>query len=168
MAANIKDPEERNRRIQLVGKYFVDTSLPTRQIASYFSENFFKISNKTVYQYIRQYMKMHPEESQNIQEKIENNTEKTITDANTRKRVFLVAKLVIEGYTINEIVDILNSSNTNEDKISINNVEHDIFIRLKKLAKQDSNIDKIYQLVLINTNSHKITALHENRNKNIK
>lgn len=168
MAANIKDPEERNRRIQLVGKYFVDTGLPTRQIASYFSENFFKISNKTVYQYIRQYMKMHPEESQNIQEKIENNIEKTITDANTRKRVFLVAKLVIEGYTINEIVDILNSSNTNEDKISIKNVEHDIFIRLKKLAKQDSNIDKIYQLVLINTNSHKITALHENRNKNIK
>lgn len=168
MAANIKDPEERNRRIQLVGKYFVDTGLPTRQIASYFSENFFKISNKTFYQYIRQYMKMHPEESQNIQEKIENNTEKTITDANTRKRVFLVAKLVIEGYTINEIVDILNSSNTNEDKISIKNVEHDIFIRLKKLAKQDSNIDKIYQLVLINTNSHKITALHENRNKNIK
>lgn len=168
MAANIKDPEERNRRIQLVGKYFVDTGLPTRQIASYFSENFFKISNKTVYQYIRQYMKMHHEESQNIQEKIENNTEKTITDANTRKRVFLVAKLVIEGYTINEIVDILNSSNTNEDKISIKNVEHDIFIRLKKLAKQDSNIDKIYQLVLINTNSHKITALHENRNKNIK
>mgnify|MGYP002587344150 FL=1 len=168
MAANIKDPEERNRRIQLVGKYFVDTGLPTRQIASYFSENFFKISNKTVYQYIRQYMKMHPEESQNIQEKIENNTEKTITDANTRKRVFLVAKLVIEGYTINEIVDILNSSNTNEDKISIKNVEHDIFIRLKKLAKQDSNIDKIYQLVLINKNSHKITALHENRNKNIK
>ena len=168
MAANIKDPEERNRRIQLVGKYFVDTGLPTRQIASYFSENFFKISNKTVYQYIRQYMKMHPEECQNIQEKIENNTEKTITDANTRKRVFLVAKLVIEGYTINEIVDILNSSNTNEDKISIKNVEHDIFIRLKKLAKQDSNIDKIYQLVLINTNSHKITALHENRNKNIK
>lgn len=168
MAANIKDPEERNRRIQLVGKYFVDTGLPTRPIASYFSENFFKISNKTVYQYIRQYMKMHPEESQNIQEKIENNTEKTITDANTRKRVFLVAKLVIEGYTINEIVDILNSSNTNEDKISIKNVEHDIFIRLKKLAKQDSNIDKIYQLVLINTNSHKITVLHENRNKNIK
>lgn len=168
MAANIKDPEERNRRIQLVGKCFVDTGLPTRQIASYFSENFFKISNKTVYQYIRQYMKMHPEESQNIQEKIENNTEKTITDANTRKRVFLVAKLVIEGYTINEIVDILNSSNTNEDKISIKTVEHDIFIRLKKLAKQDSNIDKIYQLVLINTNSHKITALHENRNKNIK
>lgn len=166
MAANIKDPEERNRRIQLVGKYFVDTA--TRQIASYFSENFFKISNKTVYQYIRQYMKMHPEESQNIQEKIENNTEKTITDANTRKSVFLVAKLVIEGYTINEIVDILNLSNTNEDKISIKNVEHDIFIRLKKLAKQDSNIDKIYQLVLINTNSHKITALHENRNKNIK
>lgn len=168
MAANIKDPEERNRRIQLVGKYFVDTGLPTRQIASYFSENFFKISNKTVYQYIRQYMRMHPEESQNIQEKIENNTEKTITDANTRKRVFLVSKLVIEGYTMNEIVDILNSSNTNEDKISIKTVEHDIFIRLKKLAKQDSNIDKIYQLVLINTNSHKITALHENRNKNIK
>lgn len=168
MAANIKDPEERNRRIQLVGKYFVDTGLPTRQIASYFSENFFKISNKTVYQYIRQYMKTHPEESQNIQEKIENNTEKTITDANTRKRVFLVAKLVIEGYTMNEIVDILNSSNPNEDKISIKTVEHDIFIRLKKLANQDSNIDKIYQLVLINTNSHKITALHENRNKNIK
>lgn len=168
MAANIKDPEERNRRIQLVGEYFVDTGLPTRQIASYFSENFFKISNKTVYQYIRQYMKMHPKESQNIQVKIENNTEKTITDANTRKRVFLVAKLVIEGYTMNEIVEILNSSNPNEDKISIKTVEHDIFIRLKKLAKQDSNIDKIYQLVLINTNSHKITALHENRNKNIK
>ena len=113
-------------------------------------------------------MKMHPEESQNIQEKIESNTEKTITDANTRKRVFLVAKLVIEGYTMNEIVEILNSANTNEDKISIKIVEHDIFIRLKKLAKQDSNIDKIYKLVLINTNSHKITALHENRNKNIK
>lgn len=46
MAANLKDPEERERRIELVGEYFFQTGLSTREIAAHFSEKDFKISNK--------------------------------------------------------------------------------------------------------------------------
>ena len=40
--------EEKNERIELIGEYFLETGASTREIAKHFSENQFKISNKTV------------------------------------------------------------------------------------------------------------------------
>ena len=158
MAATLNDPEERKRRIELVGQFFKQTGLPTRQIADYFTSNYFPISNKTVHQYIEKYMEIHPKDSEEITDKITNNTEKTIEDKEVKVRVFRAAKLSLEGYTIQEIASLLDTTPKT--------IERDIFKRLKLLVEQDENINKIYELVLEGTHEHKINALNDNRNKN--
>ena len=158
MAATLKDPAERARRIEQIGEFFKQTGLPTRQIADYFTKNYFQISNKTVHQYIEKYMELYPEESEELADKINNNTEKTIEDKEVKVRVFRAAKLSLEGHTIQEIADLLDTTPKT--------IERDLFRRLKLLAEQDENINKIYELVLNGTNQHKIDALNENRNCN--
>jgi hypothetical protein len=157
MAANIKDIEERLRRIEEVGEYFKETGLSTRQIAEYFSNNSFPISNKTVCIYIKKYMELHKEYQEKIMELTSNNKEKTIADKTVKIRIFNASKLVLEGYSIREIADILETT----PKI----IERDLSKRLKLLALEDKNINQIYKLVLINLNQHKINALNEYRNR---
>jgi len=158
MAANIKDPEEREKRIIMIGEYFKETGLPTRQIADYFTANHFQISNKTVHQYINKYMELHPQDNDEIKEKIDNNTEKGIEDNKVKCRVFRAAKLVLEGHNMKEIAELLETT----PKV----IERDLDRRLKLMAEQDENIDKIYQLVLISLKKHQVEALNENRNRN--
>lgn len=158
MAANIKDPEEREKRIVMIGEFFKETGLSTRQIADYFTANHFEISNKTVHQYINKYMELHPQDNKEINEKISNNTEKSIEDNKIKARIFRAAKLVLEGYTMKEIAELLDTT----PKV----IERDLDRRLKLMAEQDENINKIYQLVLINLKKHQVDALNENRNRN--
>ena len=65
---------EIEERIDLIGKYFLETGKSTREIAKYFSSNFFPISNKTVSLYIKAYKKNKPQFSNEIDKKIEDNT----------------------------------------------------------------------------------------------
>lgn len=158
MAATVRDYTERERRIELIGSFFKSTGLPTRKIADYFTKNHFSISNKTVHQYIKIYMESHPEDRDEMTRKIDDNTEKSIEDKNVKVRIFCSAKLVLEGHTIEEVAELLKTTS----KV----VERDLFRRLRLLAEKDENIDKIYQLVLIHLNQHKIDALNEYRNCN--
>ena len=66
------DDQERIRRIEIVGKYFLDTGSSTRDIADYISKNHFDISNKTVSVYIKKYAEIHPDKSDEISELINN------------------------------------------------------------------------------------------------
>ncbi len=156
MAANIKDPEERKRRIEQVGNFFEKTGLPTRQVAEYFTENHFSISNKTVHQYIQKYMELYPEKKQGMDSRINENKEKSIEDKMVKIRIFQAAKLSLQGNTMQEIAVLL--------KTTPKTIERDLFTRLKRLASQDPNIYKIYEMVLIKMNQHKMNALNENRN----
>ena len=122
MAANIKDPEEREKRIIMIGEYFKETGLPTRQIADYFTANYFQISNKTVHQYINKYKELHPQDINEINEKISNNLEKGIENNQVKVRVFRAAKLALEGYNMKEIAELLETT----PKV----IERDLFRRL--------------------------------------
>ena len=50
MPANIKSDKERERRVEIIGEYFLETGASTREIANYISSSpdyDFEISNKT-------------------------------------------------------------------------------------------------------------------------
>ena len=58
MAANLKDEEERDRRIVFVGEFAKETGYSTRKLSSILSSSYFKISNATVSDYLHRYMNM--------------------------------------------------------------------------------------------------------------
>ncbi|MBO6195614.1 MAG: hypothetical protein J6O56_04690 [Bacilli bacterium] len=152
--------QERLRRIEMVGNYFLETGKPTREISRYFSDNYFEISNKTVYSYIKKYQELHKDKKDDINKLIDNNTEKSIEDPEVRERIFKVARLVLEGYTKEEISEILN--------ISVKIVERDINPRLEMLSEHDEDLKIYYDAVINSLNAHQINALNENRNSHLK
>ena len=154
------DDQERIRRIEIVGKYFLDTGSSTRDIADYISKNHFDISNKTVSVYIKKYAEIHPDKSDEISELINNNTEKSIEDPEVRERVFKVARSILDGHTIEETSEILG--------VSAKTVERDISPRLELLSKEDEDMKAYYDAVLNSLHIHQINALDNNRNISIK
>ena len=154
------DELERLKRIEMVGNYFLETGAPTREIAKYFSENYFEISNKTVHSYIKRFQELHSDSKDEIKKLIDNNTEKTIEDPEVRERVLKVARLVLEGHTKEEISEILN--------ISVKIVERDISPRLEMLSNHDEDLKIYYNAVINALNAHQINALNENRNSHLK
>ncbi len=123
--------EEIQRRIILVGDYVKETSSSTRETAKYFTENYFPISNATVSNYLKKYMKLSRNNKLKIMEIIDENKPKTIKDENIRTRVLKVYDLIKLGFTIEEI-----SLNLNVDYWSI---YYDIYKRLKMLDENKYN-----------------------------
>lgn len=103
MAKNLKDDEEREQRVLLVGSLFNDTGMSTRQLAIYITNNFFPISNCTVSNYLKRYCKLKPEELDTIQAKIAENTPDSLDKQEVHDRVETNVKLFEQGYTIEEI-----------------------------------------------------------------
>ena len=136
MARTVYSDEERNRRIELVGGYRLKTGDTTRNIARYFTENEFSISYVTVFDYIKRYVKKHPEFSKIIGEQTRINTPDSIKKEEVKERTLEVAKLVKEGFTLEEI------SNSLGEPYWV--IHGDIKLRLplldKELAKE---LDKI-------------------------
>ena len=69
MAEKVQTDEERNRRVEIVGKTFLETGLSTRKLAKYISSDpqfNFKISNATVCDYIKRYLIYHPNDMEQI------------------------------------------------------------------------------------------------------
>lgn len=110
MAKTLHDDEERERRIQLIGEYILETGASTRKTADYFTANYFSISNYTVSEYLKLYMKKNSQKAEELRKIIDNNTPDSIEDPKVIKRVLSVAELVESGFTIEEI-----SKNTNID-----------------------------------------------------
>ena len=152
--------EERIRRIEIVGKYFLETGSSTREISKFISDNYFDISNKTVSVYIKKYAVLHPEVANDINELINNNTEKSIEDPKVRERIFNVSRLILEGHTMEETSKILNVS----PKI----VERDISPRLELLSKEDEDMKVYFEAVINALHAHQKNALNNNRNSHIK
>ena len=147
--------EERLERIEIIGKYFLDTGASTRDIAKYFTDNYFDISNKTVSLYIKEYMNSHSEKKEEIKDLIDNNTEKSIEDLETRERVLTVARLVLQGHTKEEI--------SNELGVSIKTVERDISSRLSMLCEQDEDYKIYYKAVMNSLHHNQVSTIEKNR-----
>ena len=136
MARKVDTEEERDMRIKAVGDYRVMTGESTRNIAKYFSTTQFKISNVTVKDYLERYKKRYRRFAAIIDEQTKENTPETINDPNVVKRVLQFAKLIISGFTIEEI-----SKKTNTEYWV---VYRDLKKRLPLLDKNlSSKIDEI-------------------------
>lgn len=155
MAVRIDDLE-RSRRINLIGEYFEETGASTRQISAYFSQTQFYISNKTVHEYIQKYKDKRNREK--IDDLINKNKGKTLGDDGVIERVFMVSRLVIEGYSMKEISEILD--------ISEGIVKNDIFIRLNKICINDEDLQIYYKVVLKCMHKHTLDALEKTKFKN--
>ena len=108
MAQTISSDEERERRIELIGNYRLKTGASTRKIAEVFSNSYFKISNATVADYLERYKQMHPEVKDIIAGQTNQKIPSSIEKDEVRIRTLKVAKLIKEGFTIEEISKSLN------------------------------------------------------------
>ncbi len=110
MARTLNDEEERNRRIELVGSYIIETGSSIRDTVEIFNENFFKISIPTVVDYRNLYLKRHPQFKVEMQKIINQNSPETIESEEVKNRVLKIAKLINSGFTISEIQNKFNAS----------------------------------------------------------
>ena len=129
---------EIEERIDLIGKYFLETGKSTREIAKYFSLNFFPISNKTVSLYIKAYKKNKPQFSNEIDKKIEDNTEKDFKSDDIKRQILIELDLLFKGYTTSQIAEIFDKGQSS--------VQRDLTIRLKKLCDYDSSYQEFYDM----------------------
>lgn len=97
MARTVGNDEEREQRIQMVGEYVIQTGSSTRETTAFFSENFFSISNYTVHEYIKLFIKKYPQRKEELQKAIEGNKEQTIDNPEVYNRVMYNASLVINA-----------------------------------------------------------------------
>ena len=151
MAANIKDDDERDKRIIMIGEFIIQhPEMSTRKVAKYFSENYFSISNATVYDYFERYKRMRPDDKQIIEQIMSNNRAKGITDANVVNRVKIVTqKLLYEDKTVNQIAEELN--------IGFWTVYYDLTERLPLLSNE------LYKLVEEKMNGRVMSNLNKNK-----
>lgn len=129
---------EIEERIEQVGKYFLETGKSTREIAKYFSLNFFPISNKTVSLYIKAYKKNKPQFAEEIDKKIDANTEKDFESDDIKKQILIELDLLFRGYTTSQIAQIFDKGQSS--------VQRDLTTRLKKLCDIDPSYQEFYDM----------------------
>ena len=151
MAANIKDEEERNRRVMMIGEFIIQhPDMSTRKTAEYFTKNFFHISNATVYDYLERYKQMVLKNGDEIRQIMYNHKAKGINDENVIKRVKIVTqKLLDEDKTVEQIATDLN--------IGFWTVYYDLTERLPLLSNE------LYKLVEEKMNGRVMSNLDKNK-----
>ncbi len=151
MAANIKDEEERNRRVMLIGEFIIEhPDMSTRKTAEYFTKNFFHISNATVYDYLERYKQMVLKNGDEIRQIMYNHKAKGINDENVINRVKIVTqKLLDEDKTVEQIATDLN--------IGFWTVYYDLTERLPLLSNE------LYKLVEEKMNGRVMSNLDKNK-----
>ena len=128
MAERLHDDFERERRMEFVGKLFLETGYSTRTLSRMISSDEridFKISNATVSKYINDYRDKHTEKAEQIDCLIEANKGATIDNPKDVERIYKVVKYILDNYSVQDIADKLNESYWV--------IYYDVNIRLKKL-----------------------------------
>lgn len=142
MASKVSD-SEREKRIYLVGTFFLEEKSSIRKTAAFFTENFFSISSTTVHDYLNRFINMYPNTKEQVLEIIKFNKEESIEISEVRERVLRNLKLFLGGYTVEEI-----SANTNT---SYWTVYRDLKERLPKISEEYYN----QVLILLNENKER-------------
>lgn len=129
MARTLKDEQERIRRINLVGEYFLNNPhASTRNASQYFFNEKIEMSNCTISNYLKLYKELHAEKEEAIENRINENKPETHDNPEVQKRVLLVTKMYLEfDYTEEQIADMIHES--------IWVVRRDLSNRLLKLNK---------------------------------
>ncbi len=114
MAANLKDEEEKFRRMQIVYERFIKTNESTRQIAEYISnsEDYdFKISHVTVSKYLNDIkVYLDSDALEELNKALEDKKVKTVDDPLVIERVLKSAKSCLMGNTIEGTAAMLEST----------------------------------------------------------
>ena len=142
MASKISD-DERNRRIYLVGTFFLEEKSSIRKTAAFFTENFFSISSATVHDYLNRFINKYPNTKEQVLEIIKSNKEESVESSKVRERVLRNLKLFLSGYTVEEINVSTNTSYWT--------VYRDLKERLSKISEEYYN----QVLVLLNENKER-------------
>ena len=139
MALSEKRKQEINRRIELTGKFLIDTRLSTRMIAEHFEENkdiYFEASHVSIADYIKKYVLIHPDKKVIVDEIIEENKGSLLKNEKVKKRINDVYLLLEDGYNFEEIAAIL--------KTTYWVCYYDIHLRLRALDRNRYQNAKMY------------------------
>ena len=113
------------------------------------------ISNKTVSKYIHTYMQDSLGKTKQLEEKVENNREKSIKDEAIQKKILIELGLLFQGYKTEEIAKILEKSPSS--------VKRDLTTRLKRLCEIDEEYTAFYEKAKEQLKVNQITTIEENR-----
>lgn len=150
MAATLNSDEERKRRIKLVGSYVELTGDSSRKTAQFFSDRYFKISNATVSQYLKEYIKLYPDKKAIIEAKIEENKANSIEKDEIYNRVITAAYLFLQGK------DVIYISQTLQ--VSVDTIYRDLEERIFQIDHQTG--EKVEKLL----ESHSLENLNHGNN----
>lgn len=142
-----KKYEEMIRRVKEVADYAIDTqTASTRQIAKYFSAHRFRISNATVCVYLSQRLpKVDPVRYALVKPLIDKNTPKTIEEVEVRKRIYTAVELLLRGLNIPQIIEEMNVTRADDDKVTFDIIYTDLTRRLKDIEKNPEIIEDVKQ-----------------------
>lgn len=170
MARNLKDDEERNKRVLEVAEYVIKTGASTRQTAKYFTENKYSISNATVNDYLRNRLpKLNKELAIEVDKILKANTPKTVEVVEVRKRIYQAVSLLFQDYTISEIAKELNSTFDiiyDDLTIRLPKIEDrpDVLKRVREfLSSKDSSISEDVKSVLQRHKTENLANQHGNK-----
>ncbi len=156
--------EEIKKRVILVATCAKETGFSTRQLASFISEHYFPISNATVHSYLQQRLpKIDPELYQEVSKIIQENRAKTVDNEIVFNRIKKVINLLLEGYTVPMIVEILNEDTENQyGTITVYTIYNDLNLRLRKIVDDDIFLENIKKILernsFLNLNNQDVTV----------
>lgn len=128
--------EEMVKRVKEVADYTIETGASTRQVAKFFTENKYKISNATVCSYLSQRLpRIDPTRYVLVKPIIDKNTPKTVETVEVRKRIYSATSLLLRGLTIPQIVEELNIGRLENEQVTFDIIYDDLTRRLQRIEK---------------------------------
>lgn len=113
--------EERVQKTIKIANYIIDNNASTRRAALHFG-----ISNATVSDWMNYTLKkIDNNKYLKVEAILKQNKPKTVEDVDVRRRVLSAATLIKEGYTVQEIANVMN--------VSVNIINEDLQTRLPRI-----------------------------------
>lgn len=138
-----KSDEKLAKTINMIADYVIETGASTRKTAEYFKKQGFPISNFTVHSYLTKRLpEIDFERYILVKEVLHKNTPKTAEKVEVKKRIYQATSLLLQGFTVPQIVEKMNSNNPNET-VSIDMIYDDLTRRLPKIEKDPQILDDV-------------------------
>lgn len=136
--------EEMVKRVKEVADYTIETGASTRQVAKFFTENKYKISNATVCSYLSQRLpRIDPARYVLVKPIIDKNTPKTVETVEVRKRIYSATSLLLRGLTIPQIVEELNIGRLENEQVTFDIIYDDLTKRLQQIEKDSAILEDV-------------------------
>lgn len=136
--------EEMVKRVKEVADYTIETGASTRQVAKFFTDNKYKISNATVCSYLSQRLpRIDPARYVLVKPIIDKNTPKTVETVEVRKRIYSATSLLLRGLTIPQIVEELNIGRLENEQVTFDIIYDDLTKRLQQIEKDSAILEDV-------------------------